>query len=69
MYRKNGESHQKEPGNTISSVDSSVCVRCYMATETASHILYDCVALAEFRFRRLGQHFYGIKLLCRDYVM
>jgi len=28
-----------------------------METETASHILCECVALAELRFRRLGKHF------------
>jgi hypothetical protein len=28
-----------------------------MATETASHILCECVSLTEFRFRHLGKHF------------
>jgi hypothetical protein len=28
-----------------------------METETASHILCECVALAELIFRRLGKHF------------
>jgi hypothetical protein len=34
-----------------------------MATETASHILYERVALAEFRFGRLGNLFW----LARNY--
>jgi hypothetical protein len=29
-----------------------------MATETAPHILRERVALAEFRFCRLGNHYY-----------
>jgi hypothetical protein len=29
-----------------------------MATETASHILYECVSLAEFRFCRLSTDFF-----------
>jgi hypothetical protein len=33
-----------------------------MATETAPHILCECVALAEFRSHCLGKHFYGTKL-------
>jgi hypothetical protein len=28
-----------------------------------SHNLCECVALAEFRFRHLGKHFYGTKRL------
>jgi hypothetical protein len=35
----------------------------HMTTETASHILYECMALAEFRFCHLGKHFYGTKQL------
>jgi hypothetical protein len=33
--------------------------RCHSATETASHILSESMALAEFRFRQLGRHSYG----------
>jgi hypothetical protein len=59
---KNGESHQEEPCSTGSSTDSPICGRCHMATETASHIFCECVALAEFRFHRLRKH-YGTKPL------
>jgi hypothetical protein len=34
-----------------------------MATETALHIVLECVALAEFRFCHLVKHFYGTKQL------
>jgi hypothetical protein len=50
LQEKSGESHQTEPCNTGSSIDQLICGRCHMATETTSHILYECVALAEFRF-------------------
>jgi hypothetical protein len=63
LQEKNGESHQKEPWNAGFSTDSPICGRYHMTTETASHILCECVALAEFRFRRLGKHFYGTKRL------
>jgi hypothetical protein len=39
-----------EPYNTGSLIDSHICGTCHMATEMASYILYECVALAEFRF-------------------
>jgi hypothetical protein len=61
--KKNGKSYQNEPCNTGSSVDSPICGRCHTATETASHILCECVALAKFRFHRLGKYFYGTKRL------
>jgi hypothetical protein len=50
MHRKNGENNQIEPCNTGSSVDSSIYGTCHMATETTTHSLCDCVALAEFIF-------------------
>jgi hypothetical protein len=28
-----------------------------MTTETASHILYECVALAKLKFHHLGKHY------------
>jgi hypothetical protein len=37
--------------------DGPICGRCCMETETASHILYECVALAKLRFYCLGKHF------------
>jgi hypothetical protein len=49
-----------ERTKTRCSVESPDCGRCYMATETASHIsVCVCVALDDFRFSRLGRHFYG----------
>jgi hypothetical protein len=38
-------------------VDSPKCDRCKQASETASHVLGDCEALAAIRFRYLGYHF------------
>jgi hypothetical protein len=58
---QNGESHQKETCNTGFSTDSPICVKCHMVTETATHILRECVALVEFRFHHLGKHIYGTK--------
>jgi hypothetical protein len=37
--------------------NSPECNRCKQASETASHILCDCEALATLRFRHLGRHF------------
>jgi hypothetical protein len=41
----------------LGTIDSPICERRHMETETASHILYECVALAELRFYRLCKHF------------
>jgi hypothetical protein len=43
-------------------LEISLCVipvrgMCHVITETVSHILCKCVALAELRFRRLGKYF------------
>jgi hypothetical protein len=38
-------------------VDSPECDRCKQASETASHVLGNCEALAALRFRYLGYHF------------
>jgi hypothetical protein len=38
-------------------VDSPECDRCKQASETASHVLGDCEALAAISFRYLGYHF------------
>jgi len=38
-------------------VDKPGCGRWKQASETASHVLRDCEALAVLRFRHLGQHF------------
>jgi hypothetical protein len=38
-------------------VDSPECDRCKQASETASHVLGNCEALAAIRFRYLGYHF------------
>jgi hypothetical protein len=38
-------------------VNSPECSRYKQASETASHVLYDCEALATLRFRHLVRHF------------
>jgi hypothetical protein len=54
---KNSECHKKEPCNTDSSTESPICGRCHMAADRPSHIFCECVAIPEFRFRHLGEHF------------
>jgi hypothetical protein len=51
-----------EPRNIGCTLDSPICGQ-YRITQTALHILRECVALAEFKFRRLGKHLYGTKRL------
>jgi hypothetical protein len=34
-----------------------ICERCLEKDESATHILYDCEAVAHIRFRHLGQFF------------
>lgn len=53
----------RAPSNTGSSIGRTIWGRCHMATETASHILYECVGLVESIFCCL------VKLLMqpRDY--
>jgi hypothetical protein len=63
IYREKMAKAIKQPCNSGTSVDNPVCGRCHMVTETASHILCECMALAELIFRRLGEHFYGTKRL------
>jgi hypothetical protein len=41
----------------VGLVNSPECDRCKQASETASHVLCDCEALATLRFRHLGHHF------------
>jgi hypothetical protein len=60
---------KKEPSSTGASTDSPFFGRCYTATETASNVLCECVALADFISRRLGKRFYGTKRLWWDSVM
>lgn len=38
-------------------VDSPGCDRCNQASETVSHVICDCEALATLRCKHLGQHF------------
>jgi hypothetical protein len=52
LQEKSGRSH--EP-------DIPVCGRCHMAIEMTSHILYECMGLAEFRLCHLGTFFSGTK--------
>jgi hypothetical protein len=37
--------------------NSPTCDRCQEENETATHVLCECEALADFRFRHLGQYF------------
>jgi hypothetical protein len=48
-----GHSHLKGHFFKLGLVDSPVCDRCKQASETASHVLGDCEALAAIRFRYL----------------
>jgi hypothetical protein len=41
----------------LGKVNSPICRRCLRKAETASHILCDCEALAELRFRHVGRYF------------
>jgi ribonuclease HI len=41
----------------LGKLSSPNCRRCYHETETASHVLCDCEALADLRFRHLGRFF------------
>jgi hypothetical protein len=49
-------------------INSPICGMCHMERERTSHILCECVALAEVRFCLLGKHFVEQSdkiLLCR----
>jgi hypothetical protein len=63
MDKKSAKEKWPKPSNGAlqyrPSVDNPICGRYRMATEIASHILYECVALADFRFCRSGKHYYG----------
>jgi hypothetical protein len=61
--RVNRTQSLKGPG-LQAGCDSPVCGRCHMETETASHILCECVALAGLRLRCLGKHF----VVLSDYI-
>jgi hypothetical protein len=52
-----GHCHLKGHLFQLGLVDSSECNRCKQTSETASHVLCDCEALATLRFRHLGCHF------------
>jgi hypothetical protein len=52
-----GHCHLKEHLFKLGMADNPSCGRCKQATETASHVLCDCEALAALRLRHLGQHF------------
>jgi hypothetical protein len=41
--------------------DDPTCERCLEEDESVAHILCDCEAIANLRFRDLGQFFYGAK--------
>jgi hypothetical protein len=52
-----GHCHLKVHLFKLGLVNSPECDRCKQASETASHVLCDCKALAALRFRYLGCHF------------
>jgi hypothetical protein len=52
-----GHCHLKGYLFNLRLVNSPECGRCKQASETASHVLCDCEALATLRFRPLGHHF------------
>jgi hypothetical protein len=52
-----GHCHLKGHLFKLGLVNSPKCNRCKQASETASHVLCDCEALATLRFRHLGHHF------------
>jgi hypothetical protein len=52
-----GHCHLKGHLFKLGLVDRPECDRCKQASETASHVLGDCEALAAIRFRHLGHHF------------
>jgi hypothetical protein len=56
-WKKSGKRHQKEHCDTGSSTNSPLCGRCHMVTETASHILCECVVSANSDFFKLGKQF------------
>jgi hypothetical protein len=52
-----GHCHLKGHLFKLGLVNSPECNRCKQASETASHVVCDCEALATLRFRHLGHHF------------
>jgi hypothetical protein len=52
-----GHCHLKGHLFKIGLTDDSTCERCLEEDESATHILCDCEALANLRFRHLGQFF------------
>jgi hypothetical protein len=52
-----GHCHLNRHLNKLGLVNSPECGRCKEASETVTHVLCDCVALATLRFRHLGWHF------------
>jgi hypothetical protein len=52
-----GHCHLKGHLFKLGLINSPECNRCKQASETASHILCVCEALATLRFRHLGCHF------------
>jgi hypothetical protein len=52
-----GHCHLKGHLFKLGLVNSPMCNQCKQASETASHVLCDCEALATLRFRHLVHHF------------
>jgi hypothetical protein len=52
-----GHCHTRGHLFKLGKVKNPNCRRCYLETETASHVLCDCEDLAETQFRHLGGHF------------
>jgi hypothetical protein len=52
-----GHRHLKGHLLNLGLVNSPECDRCKQESQTASHVICDCEALATLRFRHLGRHF------------
>jgi hypothetical protein len=55
--RLTGHCHLKGHLFKLGLTDDPTCERCLQEDESATHILYDCDAIAHLRFRHLGQLF------------
>jgi hypothetical protein len=58
-----GHCHLKGHLFKMGLTDDPSCERCLEEDESATHILCDCEAITNLRFRHLGQFFYGAKWL------
>jgi hypothetical protein len=52
-----GHCHLKEHLFKLGLINDTICERCQEEDESATHILCDCEAVAQIRFRHLNQYF------------